>query len=450
MAPLDLSEIASTVPYYAIFLTIGLGFGATLELAGFGDSRKLAAQFYLGDMTVLKVMFTAIVVAAVLLGGATSLGLLDFGRVWVNPTYLAPGIVGGLIMGVGFIVGGFCPGTSVVAASTLKVDGIFFLGGVGIGVLLFGETVHLFQDFWHSTYMGRFTLPDLFGLSTGTAIAGLVGMALAMFALAEISERVFGNGEKPERQLLLPRSKFNVAGAALLFGAAVVFALMGQPQTEDLWESAARTSGIDLENRDPFIHPVEVVEWREDPSVYVRIIDVRSQGDFNRFHLFGAVNADPDRLRGTAFLDKLRGAPDNTLVFVVSNGESNATAAWKILLSAGIANIYIVEGGINNWLSQYPPDPCIASPLRERHAADGEELAYVFSRSVGDSCYSAHPEAPFKEPPTDCYLQAHPELKRGVQHKGDVHRSPFDGMKKPEFVRKVKMKKKAAVKGGCG
>src|SRR3990170_7179998 len=86
---------------YLVFGLIGFGFGFTLEMSGFGDSRKLAAQFYFTELTVLKVMFTAIVTAMVLLFGAVGLGILDFSQVWVNPTYLASGIVGGLIMGVG-------------------------------------------------------------------------------------------------------------------------------------------------------------------------------------------------------------------------------------------------------------------------------------------------------------------------------------------------------------
>jgi len=102
---------------YVLFAVIGFAFGYTLEMSGFGDSRKLAAQFYFTEMTVLKVMFTAITVAMVLLFGAVGLGILDFSQVWVNPTYLASGILGGLIMGVGFIVGGFCPTTSLASAS---------------------------------------------------------------------------------------------------------------------------------------------------------------------------------------------------------------------------------------------------------------------------------------------------------------------------------------------
>ena len=134
MAPFDIASSLGPVAYALVFVAIGFGFGAVLEMGGFGDTRKLAGQFYFKDMTVLRVMFTAIAVAAVLIALASSFGLLDVSRVFVNPTYLWPGIVGGLIMGVGFVIGGFCPGTSLVAASTLKIDGIVFLVGALLGV----------------------------------------------------------------------------------------------------------------------------------------------------------------------------------------------------------------------------------------------------------------------------------------------------------------------------
>jgi hypothetical protein len=105
--PLLLNEILGKSGAYLVYLIIGFAFGFVLEIAGFAYSPKLAAQFYFKDMTVLKVMFTGIIVAMVLIFGATALGLLDYNLIWVNPTYLWPGILGGLIMGVGFIVGGY-------------------------------------------------------------------------------------------------------------------------------------------------------------------------------------------------------------------------------------------------------------------------------------------------------------------------------------------------------
>src|SRR5512141_1501903 len=178
MAPFDIGS--GTIASALVFLAIGIGFGAVLEMGGFGDTRKLAGQFYFRDLTVLKVMFTAIAVAAVLVAGATAFGLLDMSRVWVNPTYLWPGIVGGLVMGVGFILGGFCPGTSVVAASTLKIDGMLFLVGALFGVYAFGETVSSFEPFYLSSYMGRFTLDQLLHVPTGGAVLLDVAMARLM------------------------------------------------------------------------------------------------------------------------------------------------------------------------------------------------------------------------------------------------------------------------------
>ena len=125
--PLPLSEIFGHWGSYIVYAIIGFAFGYVLELSGFGNSKKLAAQFYFKDMTVLKVMFGAIIVAMLLVFGATAVGLLDYNLIWVNPTYLWSGIVGGLIMGFGFIIGGFCPGTSLVSMATGKIDGIFFI-----------------------------------------------------------------------------------------------------------------------------------------------------------------------------------------------------------------------------------------------------------------------------------------------------------------------------------
>jgi len=96
MLPLDITAELGKVGGYLVYFLIGTGFGVSLELAGFGDSRRLAAQFYFKDMTVLKTMFTGIIVACLLIFLASGIGLLDFSQLAVNETYLWPGIVGGL------------------------------------------------------------------------------------------------------------------------------------------------------------------------------------------------------------------------------------------------------------------------------------------------------------------------------------------------------------------
>ena len=189
MAPFDLATELGQVGAWIVYLLIGFAFGFILESAGFGDSRRLAAQFYWRDLTVIKVMFTAILVAAVLIFWSSALGWLDYDSVWVNPTYLWPGIVGGLIMGVGFVFGGFCPGTSLVGASTLKLDALWFVAGTAAGILGFGETVALFNDFWHSSHLGRLTLQDWLELPTGIVILGLVVLGIVVLWAGDIFRR---------------------------------------------------------------------------------------------------------------------------------------------------------------------------------------------------------------------------------------------------------------------
>lgn len=174
-----------------IAVLIGIGFGFFLERAGFGSSTKLTAQFYFYDMTVLKVMFTAIVTAMVGLLYFSWLGILDLTLVSVNQTYLVSQIVGGLILGVGFVIGGYCPGTSVVACATGKKDAMVFVLGVLFGIFVFGELYsYIFEPIMELSAMGRVLLPDVLHLSYGLVVFLVVVMAIGAFILAEYVEKI--------------------------------------------------------------------------------------------------------------------------------------------------------------------------------------------------------------------------------------------------------------------
>lgn len=189
MAPFDVTAWG-TWGEPAVHIVIGFLFGFVLERAGFGSAKKLSAQFYLGDMSVLKVMFTGIITAMLLIYWTVGLGWLDFERLWVNPTYLGSGILGGLLFGVGFLVGGYCPGTALVSMATLKLDGLFFVLGVLGGITIFGFTISPLDHFWnHSGAYGALTIFNWLGVSPPVAIALAVLMALGMFAAGEAVER---------------------------------------------------------------------------------------------------------------------------------------------------------------------------------------------------------------------------------------------------------------------
>lgn len=181
-----------------VAFAISFCFGFVLERAGFGDSRRLAAQFYFHEQRVLKVMFTAIVTCMLLLHWSSALGWLELGRVYVNETFLGSAVLGGIVLGTGFIIGGYCPGTSLVAAATGKVDGIFFVLGVTFGIFVFGESYLGVREFFeNSGVMGRHRLPDLFGWNGGVVVMLVVGMALFMFWGAEQLEKAFASN-RPE------------------------------------------------------------------------------------------------------------------------------------------------------------------------------------------------------------------------------------------------------------
>jgi uncharacterized membrane protein YedE/YeeE len=161
---------------------IGIAFGACLERAGLGSARKLMGQFDLTDLTVFKVMFSAIVTAMLGLFWLSRLGLLDMQRIYLPDTFLLPQLIGGAVFGVGFAMAGLCPGTSCVAAATGRLDGAGVMLGMFAGVLATGAALPSFQRFYVATARGGLTLPRLLGIPEGVVILVIVGVALVAFA----------------------------------------------------------------------------------------------------------------------------------------------------------------------------------------------------------------------------------------------------------------------------
>jgi len=193
MLPLYGYELISDAQGLVVALGLGFGFGWFLERAGFGSSCRLCAQFYLYDMSVLKVMFTAIVTAAVGLWASSAAGLLDLSLVYLTPTSVGAQLGGGLLLGAGFIIGGYCPGTSVTAAATGAGDGAMFLGGFVFGLLLYAFALSGLELWANATSVGALTLPQALGVPYGAVVLAVVTMAALMFVGAEWSERRFAH-----------------------------------------------------------------------------------------------------------------------------------------------------------------------------------------------------------------------------------------------------------------
>ncbi|MCB9452617.1 MAG: YeeE/YedE family protein [Anaerolineaceae bacterium] len=383
--PLPIVQLFGQGGAYLIYLAIGIAFGMVLEVSGFANSPKLAAQFYFKDMTVIKVMFGAIIVAMLLILLASGIGLLDYNLVWVNPTYMWPGIVGGLIMGVGFILGGFCPGTSLVAAATLKIDGMFFVLGAFFGIFMFGETVSSFDSFWHSSYLGRFTLQDLFNVDAGVIALVVVLMGLFVFWGSEQLERIFGKKDLKAE----PRWRYGAAAATVVAGIALV--IIGQPTAADRWSQMQVERETQLADRAVQIDPGELFDLIHNDRVIVKMLDVRNESDFNKFHILDAIHIPPEDI--SAAITDFHMEQENTVFVVMSNDETIATEVWKTLVSESIPNAYILGGGVNAWLDTFSSETFKAEYAVAANTTVGDDqLRYSFPESLGSRYPAASPD----------------------------------------------------------
>ncbi len=191
MGPLVVNEIISPETNLLLAFIIGIAFGFVLEINGFSSTRRLAGMFYGYDTTVLKVFFTAAITGMIGILFLSLFGWLDLSLIYINPTFLWSAIGGGVIMGAGFILGGYCPGTSFCAAAIGKLDAMAFIGGIFIGIFIFAEGYPLWEGFYKAKDLGSPLMNDLIGTSRGVMTLMIIVVALAMFWVGEWAEKKF-------------------------------------------------------------------------------------------------------------------------------------------------------------------------------------------------------------------------------------------------------------------
>lgn len=175
-------------------------------------------------------------------------------------------------------------------------------------------------------------------------------------------------------------------GAAVLLAAAAGLALIGQP---DAWDKLARQDA-QLEARlaaeEARIDPGELFDLTQNNQVRLDLVDVRSQADFNIFHLTDARRVElNDVIRF-----QMDGPVPESVTVVMSNDERAAEQAWKLLAAQGVPNVYILGGGINHWLTVYR-DGAADAPLPPRGAGD-DTLRHTFTAALGADQAGAHPD----------------------------------------------------------
>ena len=172
-------------------LVCGVLFGVALEIAGFGSPAKLTAQFRLTDWSVFKVMFTAIVVAAVGLWALRVFGLLEADSLFVPQALVMASAVGGALIGLGFAIGGYCPGTSMVGMSSGRLDALVFVLGLFIGTTAFagfyGDAIRAMMAI--GEMIDGDTFADVYGIADPIMLAIMAVFLVAVFYLGSWFER---------------------------------------------------------------------------------------------------------------------------------------------------------------------------------------------------------------------------------------------------------------------
>lgn len=327
--------------FFALF--IGIAFGYVLESAGFSSSRRLAGVFYGYDFTVLRVFFTAAVTAMTGLFFMNYLGWIDMSAVFVNPTYLGPAIVGGVIMGFGFILGGYCPGTSVTALAIGKIDAFVFLFGIFLGIIGYGEIFPLVESFSVSGYLGPIFVFDSLGISAGWFAFILIAVALIAFGVTAMIEQKVnpesGLADTKGTSYIIPVS------LALIVGVVLIFTPFEKISTVN--EISAKQLEQDILFADRYVTADEVAFKLLNNYHPMVLVDVRDPAENAEFSLPESVNIPLNALHNKKW-EQILSSKDKKVV-LYSNGSTLADKAWGIARRLGFENVYVLEGGLNGF-----------------------------------------------------------------------------------------------------
>jgi|FLOH01.1.fsa_nt_gi uncharacterized protein len=318
-----------------ISLMIGFGFGFMLENGGFGSSKVLAGIFYGKDWRVLKVMFSAIVTAMLGLYAVQGMGWIAMDQIAFRPTYLGGQVVGGLLLGFGFVTAGYCPGTSVVGIVSGKLDAVFAMFGMLIGIGVFEEAFSVFAGVRDWGDMGIVSLSDWMGISNGFIVLMVVAMAVGAFS-------VVGYFERKVKREALPRRAYASVGVTVM-GAALVAVV------QFIGPGDARAMGVvEVNASAPAIEAVELAELAVEGRSDYLIMDLR-QVDSMAIELPGAWNVDAATLINQRTCPDL--PSDRRLILVDDQDLGKAREVAFALRRKGLDAV-VLEGGARAWDSQ--------------------------------------------------------------------------------------------------
>ncbi len=120
-------------------LVIGGLFGFVLDRIGATNPTIMGRMHALISLGIMKAIILAIGVGSILMFGGQMLGLVDVGHMSVKSAYVGV-FVGGLLLGTGWAVSGYCPGTGLAGAAGGRRDALYFIAGGLLGAAAYMVT----------------------------------------------------------------------------------------------------------------------------------------------------------------------------------------------------------------------------------------------------------------------------------------------------------------------
>ena len=326
-------------------LIIGVSFGFFLEKGGLGNAKKLAAQFYFNDLTVFKVMFSAIVTAMLGLFMLSWIGFLDLSLIEFQNTYVIPYLLAGLIFGAGFVIGGLCPGTACVSSATGRIDGMVLLAGVFFGIFLFGETFEHFNEFLFSSALNKFSIPAYLNTSFGLVVFTVVVIALGCFISSQrIENKFLVKSSSHKKEVHRSKSKINLWLGSVAFIFAFLALIADDPYKSSY--SFDEGEGIPIEEfESQTVSTDELAQMIIARKKDFTIVDLRPFYEFKQYHIPTSVQLS-DSL---TFIDLKNSS--KKVVFYNRGNKTSGSVAHKIKDDLN-NQFYFLKGGLNNWFNE--------------------------------------------------------------------------------------------------
>lgn len=164
-------------------LVTGIVFGFVLQKAQVTKFNVIVGQLLLRDFTMVKVMLTAIAVGG---AGVYALHEIDLADLHIKDNVIGGVIVGGLLLGAGMAVLGYCPGTAVAALAQGSRDAGIGLLGMLAGAAAYAEAYPLLVGNLLSTNYGKQTLPELTNISPWAWLAMILIASMSLFISTDI------------------------------------------------------------------------------------------------------------------------------------------------------------------------------------------------------------------------------------------------------------------------